>query len=66
MMIFLTFFLPIVSAYYSIHYSAKENHPSVIGQATFSRSPSATQVADIYLRVSGQNPILNEGILSLI
>ena len=62
MMILITLLLPLISAgSYSIHYSGREHHPSVIGQAAFSSSPSATQVADIYSRVSGQAPILNEG-----
>lgn len=53
--------LPAVAAFYSIHYSAKNHHPEVIGHARFSTTPSATQVADIYARVSGYGPLLSEG-----
>lgn len=61
-MVFLALLLlPTVAALYSIHYSAKNNHPEVIGQARFASTPSATQVADIYARVSGNGPLLSEG-----
>jgi hypothetical protein len=64
MVFFALLLLPTVAAYYSIHYSAKSNHPGVIGQANFVNSPSATQVADIYARVSGKAPLLSEGSIS--
>jgi hypothetical protein len=64
MVFFALLFLPTVAAFYSIHYSAKSNHPAVIGQARFVNSPSATQVADIYARVSGKAPLLSEGSIS--
>lgn len=60
-MVFLALLLlPTVAAFYSIHYSAKSNHPAVIGQTHFVNTPSATQVADIYARVAGKAPLLSE------
>jgi hypothetical protein len=65
-MVFIALFLlPTVAAYYSIHYAAKETHPAVIGQSRFASSPSASQVADIYARVSGHGPLLSEGYCHL-
>jgi len=60
MISFVFLLLPTLAASFSIFYSAKSQHPAVIGQTTFASAPNAVQVADIYARVSGKAPILTE------
>lgn len=61
---FLLFCVPAVSALYSVHYYAPSQHAGVVGEGVeFSRTPSSTQVADIFARLVGHAPLLNEGTI---
>jgi hypothetical protein len=47
------------------YYNRDLNHPKVItpnGPMQFKNTPSSEQVADLYLRSTGNNPILKEGL----
>ena len=61
----------LASGFYSMHYYYNRdlNHPKVItpnGPMQFKNTPSSEQVADLYLRSTGNNPILKEGFFLLI
>jgi hypothetical protein len=54
--------LTTANAFFSMHYVAKDNQPTVCGMTdrAFQEPPSAHQVADIFARVSGRPPLLHE------
>jgi hypothetical protein len=58
--------LTTANAFFSINYSADENHPALMtSSSVFKEAPNAVHIADIYSRLSGLPPLLNEGIQCL-
>lgn len=47
---------------FSVNYYSHNGHGAVIGSMLVHSTPSALQVADIYSRLSGLQPLLNEGV----
>ena len=66
---FIPFFLLAcpVAALYSMHFVPGADHIKILGNhGRFLKSPEASHVADIYARLAGVSPILQEGALSYI